>query len=166
MEAISPERWQQVKDLFQSAIALESDERAAFLSAKCQDDSQLQHLVERMIAADEAASSFLEDSPIPKLLANVNDETLTGKRVGHYRIVEELGRGGMGTVFLARREDEFEKVVALKIIKRGMDTDDTLRRFRNERQILAHLDHPNIARLLDGGTTQHSRTSKTLPQSL
>src|SRR5262245_14279411 len=139
MESISPERWQQVKTLFQSAIALEGDERTAFLSNSCQDDSQLLTLVERMIAADEEASSFLESSPIPSILSAVSSEQLTGKRVGHYRIIEELGRGGMGAVFLARREDEFEKVVALKIIKRGMDTDDTLRRFRNERQILAHL---------------------------
>ncbi len=153
MESISPERWQQVKILFQSAIALERDERAEFLSRNCQQDSQLQNLVERMIAADEEAASFLEESPVQSILASVNAEQLTGKRVGHYRIIQELGRGGMGAVFLARREDEFEKVVALKIIKRGMDTDDTLRRFRNERQILAHLDHPNIARLLDGGTT-------------
>lgn len=153
MDSISPERWQQVKNLFQSAIALERDERAEFLSQNCEDDSQLLNLVKRMIAADEEAASFLEESPVPSILSAVNTEQLTGKRVGHYRIIEELGRGGMGAVFLARREDEFEKVVALKIIKRGMDTDDTLRRFRNERQILAHLDHPNIARLLDGGTT-------------
>ena len=155
-EAISPERWQKVKHLFHSAVGLEGEQRNAFLAENCRDDEQLLDLVERMIAADEVSSSFLESPPVDSFLSAIEQntpDTLTGKRVGHYRIVEELGRGGMGSVYLARREDEFEKVVALKIIKRGMDTDDMLRRFRNERQILAHLDHPNIARLLDGGTT-------------
>jgi serine/threonine protein kinase/Tfp pilus assembly protein PilF len=77
-----------------------------------------------------------------------------GGRVGPYRTVELLGRGGMGAVYLAVREDDFEKRVALKVIKRGMDTDEIIRRFENERQILAQLEHPYIARLLDGGTTE------------
>jgi serine/threonine protein kinase len=77
-----------------------------------------------------------------------------GSRIGAYRIVEEIGRGGMGAVYLACRDDQaYEKRVAVKLIKRGMDTDVILRRFRHERQILAHLDHPNIVMLLDGGTT-------------
>ena len=75
-------------------------------------------------------------------------------RIGPYRLVRELGQGGMGTVYLAVRDDDvFSKRVALKILKRGMDTDAIVRRFRTERQILAGLDHPNIARLLDGGAT-------------
>jgi len=151
-EAISPERWQQVKSIFEAAIALNQDDRARFLSENCREDTQLLSLVERLIAADERAEAFLENSPINSLRSS-DSQQWVGKRVGHYRILEELGRGGMGAVYLARREDEFEKVVALKIIRRGMDTDDMLRRFRNERQILAQLDHPNIARLLDGGTT-------------
>ena len=151
-EAISPERWQQVKSVFEAAIALNQDDRARFLSENCREDTQLLSLVERLIAADERAEAFLENSPINSL-RSTDSQTWIGKRVGHYRVIEELGRGGMGAVYLARREDEFEKVVALKIIRRGMDTDDMLRRFRNERQILAQLDHPNIARLLDGGTT-------------
>src|SRR5688572_19353690 len=79
-------------------------------------------------------------------------------RVGSYRLVRELGQGGMGTVYLAVRDDDaFHKRVALKILKRGMDTDSIVRRFRTERQILAGLDHPNIARLLHGGTTPDGR---------
>jgi serine/threonine protein kinase/Tol biopolymer transport system component len=81
-----------------------------------------------------------------------------GERVGAYRIIGEVGRGGMGAVYLAERDDsEFRRRVAIKVVKRGMDTDSILRRFRNERQILASLDHPNIARLLDGGTTADGR---------
>jgi eukaryotic-like serine/threonine-protein kinase len=82
------------------------------------------------------------------------DGRIDGVRIGPYRLVKELGRGGMGTVYLAvRSDDSFQKRVALKVLKRGMDTDAIVRRFRNERQILASLDHPNISGLLDGGTT-------------
>src|SRR5207249_11018127 len=78
-----------------------------------------------------------------------------GQLIGAYRIVREIGRGGMGAVYLAERADEqYKKQVAIKLIKRGMDTDSVLRHFRNERQILAGFDHPNIARLFDGGTTK------------
>src|SRR6185369_2543892 len=78
----------------------------------------------------------------------------TGHRIGQYEVIREIGRGGMGAVYLAARaDDQYKKHVAIKLIKRGMDSEDILQRFRNERQILASLDHPNIARLLDGGTT-------------
>src|SRR5207244_6983593 len=81
-------------------------------------------------------------------------EQMTGSTLGAYRIEREIGRGGMGAVYEAARADNvFRRRVAIKIVKRGMDTDFILRRFRNERQILASLDHPNIARLLDGGAT-------------
>ncbi|MBI4468012.1 MAG: protein kinase [Acidobacteria bacterium] len=79
----------------------------------------------------------------------------SGRRIGPYRVIRELGHGGMGTVYLAERADQqYEARVALKVVKRGMDTDEVLRRFCHERQILAQLEHPNIARLLDGGTTE------------
>src|SRR6185503_16371976 len=83
-----------------------------------------------------------------------DDDALTGRQFGPYRILREIGRGGLGAVYLAERVDDvYRKEVAIKLIRRGLDTDDILRRFRNERQILAGLDHPNIARLIDGGTT-------------
>src|SRR5262249_40010969 len=84
--------------------------------------------------------------------------SLAGIRLGAYRLIEELGRGGMGSVYLAERDDDqFRKQVAVKIVKRGMDTREVLSRFRHERQILASLEHPYIARLLDGGTTPDGR---------
>src|SRR5690349_20320789 len=90
--------------------------------------------------------------------AQADLEDIIGERVGAYRIAGELGRGGMGAVYLAERADsEFRRRVAVKVVKRGMDTDSILRRFRNERQILAALDHPNIAHLIDGGTTSDGR---------
>jgi eukaryotic-like serine/threonine-protein kinase len=104
--------------------------------------------------------------PAYTLVVNLNDPEVTRTtirpgdgleptRIGPYRIVRELGRGGMGTVYLAIRSDDgFEKRVALKVLKRGMDTDAIVQRFRHERQILASLEHPFISALLDGGTTQ------------
>ena len=83
---------------------------------------------------------------------------LAGDRLGSWRVVKEIGRGGMGTVYLAvRDDDQFQKQVAIKVVRHGMDTADVLGRFRHERQILANLDHPYIARLLDGGTTPDGR---------
>src|SRR5208337_1295493 len=85
-------------------------------------------------------------------------ETVLDTRLGPYRVLRELGRGGMGTVYLAARDDhQYEKLVAIKLIRHGMDTADVLDRFRHERQILANLDHPYIARLIDGGTAPDGR---------
>jgi serine/threonine protein kinase len=148
-EPLSPERWQQVKALFLTAVELDTGKRQEFLTSSCGDDQALREVVERMIVADAGSARELE-SPF---LNAFSDSSWLGKRVGVYRVLEQLGRGGMGAVFLARREDEFDQLVAIKIVKRGLDTEDMLRRFRTERQILARLDHPNIARLLDGGST-------------
>jgi serine/threonine protein kinase len=82
-----------------------------------------------------------------------SEEDWVGKRIGHYEIAAEIGRGGMGVVYRAVRVDDYHKQVSLKLIKRGLDTDFILERLRGERQILASLDHPNIARVLDGGST-------------
>ncbi len=100
------------------------------------------------------AGDFVE-TPVAGLVTDTEDtrRVESGQRIGPYRIIKLLGRGGMGAVYLAVREDDFEKRVALKVIKRGMDSDEIIRRFENERQILAELEHPNVARLLDGGTT-------------
>jgi eukaryotic-like serine/threonine-protein kinase len=99
------------------------------------------------------------DETLPDLLADESvPEPMAGKRVGPYEVVREIGRGGMGAVYLAiRADDEYKKEVAIKIVKRGMDTEVVLQRFREERQILANLVHPSIASLLDGGTTQDGR---------
>src|ERR687885_656887 len=125
---MSPERWKQIEEVFQSALDLPQAERRGFIAG-----------------APAPAASVVEEA---------REDLMAGRRVGSYRIVREVGRGGMGAVYLAERADsEFRRRVAVKLIKRGMDTDFILRRFRKERQILASLDHPNVARLLDGGTT-------------
>lgn len=164
---MTPERWKQVEEVFQPALDLSPEERRPFIVAACKDDETLRAEVEALVRQYEEASDFIETPVLPhtpvQAIASpeepaepLDDESdpMEGRRIGAYRILREVGRGGMGTVYLAVRADsEFQKRVAIKLIKRGMDTDFILRRFRNERQILASLDHTNIAHLLDGGTS-------------
>jgi eukaryotic-like serine/threonine-protein kinase len=160
---MSGSNWQKIEKIFDEAAELPRAGREDFLKKACGGDDDLRREVEALLAADEQSNDFIE-SPIiasntlANLLPNNPEDSvaphLLGKRVGSYELIRELGRGGMGAVFLARRADsEYRKDVAVKLVKRGMDTDFILKRFRNERQILATLDHPNVARLLDGGTT-------------
>ena len=170
---MNAERWKKIEDIFQAALDLTGDERERFLCAECGGDKELRSEVERFIARFETEDSFLESpvwtdsrflqSEIKKEIAYSLDEQISagkdakssvGRQIGVYRLTKELGKGGMGEVFLAERADgEFNQKVAVKLIKRGMDTDFIVKRFRHERQIAASLNHPNIARLLDGGTT-------------
>lgn len=145
---ISPEIWQDIKRIFDAAVELPPSERSAFLDSACLDAGTRRE-VERMLAADH--DTGLDRSPLATY-AFTEGARLEGRRIGRYRIVGEVGRGGMGAVFAAVRDDgQFEQKVAVKVILSGLNTDAIARRFRNERQILASLDHPNIARLLDGG---------------
>jgi len=142
------ERQRRIFELLDGALELPAPERGAFLDQRC-DAPELLREVEAMLSA-EPDTGVLE---APAFSVHARDPAL-GRTIGGYRLVELLDRGGMGSVYLAERED-FEQRVALKLIRRGLDLDDVLvRRFHNERQILARLDHPNIARLLDGGTTE------------
>ncbi len=157
---MTPERYQQIKRLFHEAMEHDVTSRAAWLADACGEDSGLRREVETLLRESTSADTlpFLETEAIlaaaPNLPRFDQDRTMIGQRIGLYRIVSELGRGGMGNVYLAERDDEeFKKRVAVKIVRRGMDSAEILARFRHERQILASLDHPNIARLLDGGTT-------------
>ncbi len=146
--------WDREKALFLDALDQPADERAAFVARASGDDQLLRASVESLLAAHDTSSGFME-TPAAALSLDAVPEPLPGAgRVGPYRLLREIGRGGMGTVYVAVRDDgEFTHQVAVKLVKRGMDTDLILARFRHERQILAGLDHPNIARLLDGGTT-------------
>ncbi|PYK51952.1 MAG: serine/threonine protein kinase, partial [Verrucomicrobia bacterium] len=155
--SVTPERWKRVEAVFEQALELPQGQRAAFLQENCNSDAEVRREVESLLSSHERAGNFIDQ---PSLF--FGDDTLrdngstlqAGELIGSYRIVRELGRGGMGAVYLAERADEqYKKRVAIKLIKRGMDTDAVLRHFRNERQILAGFDHPNIARLFDGGTT-------------
>lgn len=155
---MTPERYQQVKQIYQQAIDRDPAERLAWLVEACGTDQKLLAEVEMLLEASAETAPLLETPPplpgFPQLPRRLAADQLIGQRIGPYKILREIGQGGMGTVYLAERADEqFRKRVALKVVKRGMDAEDILSRFRHERQILAALDHPNIARLLDGGTT-------------
>jgi serine/threonine protein kinase len=155
---VTHDRWQQIEELFQLALEREAKERSVFLDEACAGDPDLRREVESLLEYDETASSFMETPAFEaasELLTDNGAESMVGRRIGSHKVTREIGHGGMGAVYLAiRADDEYRKQVAIKLVKRGMDTDAILRRFRNERQILADLDHPNIAKLLDGGTTE------------
>jgi eukaryotic-like serine/threonine-protein kinase len=155
---MTPDRWKQINELFLSAIDLEPNQRPSFLKAACIEDPALMEEVQILLTSHEEASSFIESPAIEnaaKLLLDEQNLSMTGQRIGHYRIAREIGRGGMGAVYLAvRDDDEYQKQVAIKLVSSGLNIGEMLRRFYNERQILADLDHPNIAKLLDGGTTE------------
>ncbi len=153
---MNPERWKQVKLLLDGAIALSPTERQAFLDRSCAGDSELRREVESLLLSHERAGTGFLNTPAVDLQAgSAPAPTRVGRRIGAYDILEEIGHGGMGEVYRAGRADgQYKKEVAIKLVRGGYDTASVLERFRHERQILASLDHPNIARLLDGGTTE------------
>ncbi len=153
---MNAEDWQRVKELFEAAHAQPAEHRARWLAAVC-DQPYIRVEVESLLAAHESAGGFIERPPATEIeaaVAGLAPATLTGHIIGPWRLVEEIGHGGMGTVWLGVRADgAFEKQVAVKLVSRGLDTEVVLRRFQQERQILASLNHPHITALLDGGTT-------------
>ena len=157
---MTPERWQRLQALFNAAIELNPEQRAAFLDQACEGDPTLRKQAESLILANEASTVDLQDAirdvarDVSGDVIEENDVSAVGRRIGPYQIIEVLGRGGMGDVYLAvRADDEYRMRVAIKVVQHDLGNPEVLRRFRNERQILAGLDHPYIARLLDGGTT-------------
>ena len=158
-EQPDPRRYLQAKNILQQALDLAPLERSAFIDAACRGDESLRADVLSLLAAhNEANSSFLEspvDGPIvgQEPEPDVEELNLTGQRVGAYRVEQLLGRGGMGAVYLASRDDgEFTKHVAIKFIRPSIVSPSLLKRFKAERQILANIEHAHIARLIDGGT--------------
>lgn len=175
---MTPERWAEIRKTFEGAIERPEKDRAAYLRVVCARDDELRREVETLLASHQESGDFLE-KPAADLnrtmlsqnsgitsgiiysgsvtlgsLADDTGEYQPGYRVGPYQLQRRIGKGGMGSVWLANRFDhEFNRTVAVKLVKRGMDTQEILRRFRMERQLLAGLDHPNIARLVDGGST-------------
>ncbi|MCU1234289.1 MAG: serine/threonine protein kinase with repeat [Candidatus Solibacter sp.] len=153
------EEWQRVKEILHTALDVPTAERASYLDGACNGDARLRSEVESLLASHEEAGTFIEEpvAAAPKLTPPL-DNLGIGSDLGPYRIVQLIAEGGMGAVYQAVRVDDlYRKVVAVKVIRRGVFGDFALRRFDIERQILAHLDHPNIAKLLDGGTTPDGR---------
>jgi non-specific serine/threonine protein kinase/serine/threonine-protein kinase len=151
---MTPEELEKVGEILEQALAVQPAERSRFLEQACTGNAALRCEVESLLASHEQAGNFLNPPAIADAASAPRASVLPGRRIGAYDILEEIGRGGMGEVFAAARADGlYEKTVAIKLVRGGYDTEFILERFRNERQILASLDHPNIARLLDGGTT-------------
>lgn len=148
---MTPGRHTHARDLLDSALALEPERRPAFLKSACGEDEALFAEVWAMLACSDNATEVMQESAIRAAAA----DRLEGRCIGSYRLLHCLGSGGMGSVYAASRMDgQFHQLVAVKLVKPGMDSEEILRRFLTERQVLASLDHPNIARLLDGGTTE------------
>lgn len=154
---VATQRWRQIENLFHSALEHDPDRRAAYLESACSGDTSLRHEVESLLSSYQRAD-FTERSAFDegiRLLEETAVGALVGRHIGPYKVIRQIGQGGMGAVYLASRADEaFHMEVAIKLIKRGLDTDEVILRFRGERQILANLNHPNITALLDGGTTE------------
>jgi serine/threonine protein kinase/Tfp pilus assembly protein PilF len=149
----NPERWRRLKEIIADALEQSSlEERTTFLRRACTNDATLLGEAQQLLEHEDTIFEEFAEFAATRLTENEGDRI--GERLGAYVIVQELGRGGMGAVYLAERADgQFHKRAAIKVLKRGTDTEEVLRRFRTERQILAELEHPNITRLLDAGTT-------------
>lgn len=145
------ERWQQVKQILEDAIEVPTEDRSQFVATACGDDAELKTEVDSLLS-ESIAAEVLESNALDHV--QPVEDKLLNTQIGKYRLTELIGTGGMGRVYLAERADgAFEQKVALKLIRRGLDSEEILRRFVTERQILASLVHPNIAHLIDGGTT-------------
>src|SRR5689334_1631255 len=150
----SPDLAAREKELFERAIEFASSEaRRAFVHEACCGDTALRQRVESLLRLHvEASASFLPDDPGGPVAGED-----AGSVIGRYKLLEQIGEGGFGTVYMAEQEEPVHRRVALKIIKLGMDTKEVVARFEAERQALAMMDHPNIAKVLDAGATDNGR---------
>jgi serine/threonine-protein kinase len=148
-------RWNQIQELFHAAADVPADERKAWLASECRDDTDLANEVQSLLDAETRGDAIdaLANDWLGSVAPAAHGPSLIGERVGPYRVIKEIGAGGMAVVYLAARDDnQFERHVALKVMKRGHgDGADLLRRFLVERQVLARMAHPNVAHLYDGG---------------
>jgi eukaryotic-like serine/threonine-protein kinase len=158
---MTPERWAQVNDVLHRAMQLAPEGRATFLDSACATDDSLRQEVESLLTAeDKAGSSFLQSPPLagsPTSEGTADEpgpnESGPGTVFGHYQLLQKVGEGGMGEVWLAQQREPVRRRVALKLIKAGMNTREVMARFESERQALALMDHPAIAKVLEAGST-------------
>jgi len=161
---MSSERWAEIERIFGAASALPADERSLYLDEVCAGDASLRLEIESLLASRDAAGSFLESPAVSGLSAkDLDSASVLGAGpeapdpVGPYRLQRKLGEGGMGEVWIADQVAPIRRRVALKVIKRGLDSKEVIARFEGERQALAMMDHPNIATVLDAGTMPSGR---------
>ncbi len=166
---MGPERWHQIERIYRAALGRKADVRAAFVQEACAGEDSLQKDVESLLALGGKSEGFLE-APALEVAAKAlaQDQThladatsladlLTGEMISHYRMLQKVGSGGMGDVWLAEQKEPVRRRVALKLIKAGMDTREVVARFESERQALALMDHPAIAKVFDAGSTSEGR---------
>src|SRR5215472_1913870 len=146
-------------EVFTEALRLPRAERAAYLDGACGNDAKLRRQVEALLEANASVGAFLEDLPQVSAQSRtaVSAGEKPGDRIGHYKLLQQIGEGGCGVVFMAEQEEPVRRRVALKIIKPGMDSKSVVARFEAERQALALMEHPNIARVIDAGATVSGR---------
>ena len=158
---MTPEKLHRLRAVVEAALERPRESRREYIADACRDEPALAAAAEQLLGAEETFDGFLSlpNGPaVDQTFAEIAAGEPIGRHLGPYRLMHVLACGGMGTVYLAvRADDAYEKQVAVKLIHRGMDSRSALRRFQQERQLLASLDHPNVARLLDGGTTDDGR---------
>jgi serine/threonine protein kinase len=157
MNPTSPSPAPHPRDLFLEALEKSAPaERAAFLDGACRENAALRSAVEELLA-NHHEDSFLETPALSMPTGITPPSEQPGERIGHYKLLQQIGEGGFGIVWMAEQEQPVRRRVALKIIKMGMDTKEVIARFEQERQALAMMDHPNIAKVFDAGATQSGR---------
>ncbi|MDB6121103.1 MAG: serine/threonine protein kinase, partial [Pedosphaera sp.] len=140
--------------VFTEAVQMLAGERTAYLEFACANDPDLRERVDALLQAHEKAGDFLRESPVGAAIGGRRTPAPgpgAGDRIGHYKLVQQIGEGGCGMVFMAEQHEPVRRLVALKVIKPGMDTKSVIARFEAERQALAMMDHPNIAKVLEAG---------------
>jgi eukaryotic-like serine/threonine-protein kinase len=155
-----PDRWARIKDIFGAAIECAADARGQLLDSSCAGDAELRAELDSLLSAHDTSGGFIDQPAVHAALGIATEAAPSwiGRRLGAYCIVEAVGQGGMSEVYRAiRADDEYQKEVAIKVLRPGLDVASLLRLFRMEKQILANLDHPNIARLLDAGSTEEGQ---------
>ncbi len=145
--------------IFDAASQLPLEQRADYLRQACGSDEALRQRVEALLKADEKAGGFMNEpaSPRPTIILSIPVTEKAGDKIGRYKLLQQIGEGGCGVVYMAEQEEPVRRRVALKVIKLGMDTKSVIARFEAERQALAMMDHPNIAKVLDAGATENGR---------
>ncbi len=156
---------QREEAVFEAALQLPADQRAAYLDQTCVGDTDLRRRVEALLGAFERAGGFLNQPATPERTVRISPPPTEkpGDRIGRYKLLQQIGEGGCGVVYMAEQEEPVRRRVALKVIKLGMDTKQVIARFEAERQALALMDHPNIARILDAGVTGAPVAAGSLP---
>ncbi|WP_138430470.1 serine/threonine-protein kinase [Fodinibius saliphilus] len=157
-------QWEKVNKIVDTALELDKKERTTYIEENCKNDNKLKQHVTQLLAAIEESetedflatpATYIDEMAGELTATDATASSMVGQHIGNYHLDELIGHGGMGSVFKGRRADgAYEKEIAIKILRRGMDTPSNIARFKRERNILANLEHPNIARLLDGGLTE------------